>query len=87
MLIDSSIALVASFAAWAMCFLIQDGLFEEHIDMRAGLQAVAEVDAPGAHDFMVEPARGALKRLLAFDCVQDPGNLVRLPELPLNITS
>ncbi len=45
--------------------------------MHAGLQAVAEVEAPGSHDFLAESERGTLKRLLALDCVQDPGNLVR----------
>ena len=43
---------------------------------RAGLQAVAEVNAPGAHDFVAHARSGSIKRLLALDCVQDPGNLV-----------
>lgn len=51
--------------------------------MHAGLRAVAEVDAPGCHDFLAESEGGPLKRLLALDCVQDPGNLVRLPFWPL----
>lgn len=41
-----------------------------------GLQAVAEVDAPGPHDFMAQSPKGSVKRLLALDCIQDPGNLV-----------
>ena len=51
--------------------------------MHAGLQAVAEVEAPGSHDFLAESEPGSLKRLLALDCVQDPGNLVRSPSLHL----
>ena len=45
----------------------------------AGLQAVAEVDAPAQHDFVADSEEGSVKRLLALDCVQDPGNLVGLP--------
>lgn len=45
----------------------------------AGLQAIAEVDAPAHHDFVADSEKGSVKRLLALDCVQDPGNLVRLP--------
>ncbi|CAK0734338.1 hypothetical protein CVIRNUC_000417 [Coccomyxa viridis] len=40
-----------------------------------GLQAVAEVDAPAQHDFVANSEEGSVKRLLALDCVQDPGNL------------
>ena len=32
---------------------------------------------PGAHDFVAQSSSGTVKRLLALDCVQDPGNLVR----------
>ena len=45
----------------------------------AGLQAVAEVDAPGSHDFSAISQERTMRRLLALDCVQDPGNLVHLP--------
>ena len=45
----------------------------------AGLQAVAEVDAPGSYDFTAHSRERTMRRLLALDCVQDPGNLVHLP--------
>ena len=43
----------------------------------AGLQAAAEVRMPQAANFAGGAARGALRRLLVLEGVQDPGNLVR----------
>lgn len=39
---------------------------------------MAEVDMPPSTDFASAMQPGALRRLLALECVQDPGNLVRV---------
>lgn len=41
-----------------------------------GLRAIAEVDVPPVVDFAKDYEAGQLRRLLALECVQDPGNLV-----------
>jgi hypothetical protein len=43
-----------------------------------GLRAIAEVDVPPVVNFAKDYKAGQLRRLLALECVQDPGNLVRL---------